>query len=153
MNLFEEESKTKSAKIPSSSPEAEEDSSACFGIHDSLTLKNNNDIQKLFRDDVFDGDLFDISQQEVDRAWEAENDDLASVSSRLSSSPERRGERRGQQQQQQHDSAEAEPTSSETLIVMTKTHDGSSREKGTSGLIVIHSASPVGSSLNTASAA
>ena len=145
MNLFEEESKTKSANIPSSSPE--EDSSACFGIHDSLTLKKYNDIQKLFRDDVFDGDLFDISQQEVDRAWEAENDDLASVSSRLSSSPERRGERRGQQ----HDSAE--PTSSETLIVMTKTHDGSSRERGTSGLIVIHSASPVGSSLNTASAA
>ena len=146
---FEEDSKSKSANIPSSSPQ--EDSFALFGIHDSLTLKKYKNIQKLVRDDFFDGDQLDMIdiEQEVNKAMEAEHDaDLASCP--LSgSSPRRRGERRGQP----HSPAEPTTTTSESLIVMTKTHDGSSRDRGTSDFIVIHNPSEVGSSFHNASAA
>ena len=151
---FEEDSKSKSANIPPSSPQ--EDSFALFGIHDSLTLKKYKNIQKLVHDDLlFDGDQLDMIdiEQEVDRAMEAEHDvDLASCPpSNISSPTRRRGERRGQPH---HSTAEpTTTTTSESLIVMTKTHDGGSRDRGTSGFIVIHNTSEVGSSYHNASAA
>ena len=151
---FEEDSKSKSANIPSSSS-PQEDSFALFGIHDSLTLKKYKNIQKLVRDDLlFDGDQLDMIdiEQEVDKAMEAEHDaDLASCPPSNSSPPRRRGERRGQP----HHSTAEPTTTSESLIVMTKTHDGGSRDRdrGTPGFIVIHNPSEVGSFLNNASAA
>ncbi len=141
----------------STSPEgdSEDTISALFGIYDSLTLKKYHNIQKLVRDDFFGGDdeldMIDIDiDQEVDRAMEAEhNVDLASCP-QPNSSPRRRGERRGYSSR----TTAIGSTTSETLIVMTKTHDGGSRDdRGTSGFIVIHNASEVGSSLNNASAA
>ena len=118
--------------------EPEEDSkstsiSAYFGIHDSLTLKKYKNIQKLVRDDFFDGDELDMIdiEPEVDRAMEAEHDaDYLASCPQCISSLRRRGERRGQPH------SPAEPTTtSESLIVMTKTHDGGSRDRGTSGFI------------------
>ena len=136
----------------STSPEEDSEDliSALFGIHDSLTLKKYHNIQKLVRDDFFGGDdeldMIDI-EQEVDRAMEAEhNADLASCP-QPNSSLRRRGERRG------YSSRTTGSTTSESLIVMTKTHDGGSRDRGTSGFIVIHNASEVGSTLHNASAA
>ena len=153
IKLFEPEEDSKST---SPEEDSEDAISAFFGIHDSLTLKKHHNVQKLVRDDFFGGDdeldMIDI-EQEVDRAimeMEAEHDaDLASCPHQPNSSLRRRGERRGQP----HSTAEPTTTTSESLIVMTKTHDGSSRDRGTSGFIVIHNASEVGSSLNNASAA
>ena len=149
IKLFEPEEDSKST-----SPEEDSEDAifAFFGIHDSLTLKKYH-TQKLVRDDFFGGDdeliMIDI-EQEVDRAMEAsEHDaDLASCP-QPNSSLRRRGERRG------YSSRTTGSTTSESLIVMTKTHDGGSRDRdrGTSSFIVIHNPSEVGSSLNNASAA
>ena len=138
LNLFEEESK--SANILSSSPE--DDPSAYFGIVDSLTLKQN--VPRLVLD-ASDGEHMDvdsdISQDEVDRAWE---DFDASWEHSISSvpsctTPKRSGVRRGRR-------VTAESSTSETLTVMTKTHDGASED----GFLVINNGS---TDVNTASAA
>ena len=149
IKLFEPEEDSKST---SPAEDSEDAISAFFGIQDSLILKKYHNIQKLVRDDFFDGDQLDMIdiEQEVDRAMEAEhNADLASCPL-SSSSPRRRGERRG------YSNRTTGSTTSESLIVMTKTYDGGSRDRdrGTSsGFIVIHNPSEVGSSLNNASAA
>ena len=132
--------------ILSSSPG--EHSFVYFGIHDSLTLKKQYDIPKLVHDEVSDGDQLDgdICQEEVDRAWEDFDSSwehgLSLSSARSSPRPKRSGVRRGRRDS-------AEPSASETLTVMTKTHDGACRD----GFIVIDNASDDGSSMNTASAA
>ena len=143
------------SKGTSPEEDSEDAISAFFGIHDSLILKKYHNIQKLVRDDFFGGDdeldMIDI-EQEVDRAimeMEAEHDaDLASCP-QPNSSLRRRGERRG------YSSRTTGSTTSESLVVMTKTHDGGSRDRdrGTSGFIVIHNPSEVGSSFHNASAA
>ena len=139
LNLFEEESK--SANIMPSSPEDD----PYFGIKDSLTLKQN--VPRLVLD-ASDGEHMDvdsdISQEEVDRAWE---DFDASWEHSISSvpsctTPKRSGVRRGRR-------VTAESSSSETLTVMTKTHDGASED----GFLVIDNGSAAGSRVNTASAA
>ncbi len=143
LQALEEDSN--STNILSSSPE--EDSLAYFGIHDSFTL-TQYDILKVVHDDISDRDKLDIdiSQQEIDRAWEAFDSswehDLASSCS--SKGPQRSGVRRGRH-------SDTAPSTSVTLTVMTKTHDGASRERGTSGFIEIDRS--VGSSSSTASAA
>ena len=121
ISLFEEESK--STDIPPPSPE--EDPLEVFGIHDSLSLEQYSRL-KLVRDN---GDQLD-TQQEV-----------GSTTPGPSTSLRRTGVRRGQQ-----DGAEASPT---TLTVMTKTHDGGSQERGTSGFIVICNTSALEPNLNT----
>lgn len=103
----------------------EEDPLEYFGIHDSLSLDQYARL-KLVRDD---GDQLD-TQQEV-----------GSTTPSPSTSLRRTGVRRGQQ-----DSAEASPT---TLTVMTKTHDGGSQERDTSGFIVICNTSALEPKLNT----
>ena len=148
LKAFEQDSKATNISSP---PEDDSlQSIAYYGICDSLTLKQY-DIMKLEGDDISDRDQFgiDISQQEVDKAWEAfdsswEHDVVAS--SRSSTTPKRSGVRRGRQDS-------AEPSTSVTLTVMTKTHDGSCREGGRSGFIEVGNASSVGCRLNTASAA
>ena len=123
ISLFEEESK--SADTPPPSPQ--EDPLEYFGIHDSLSLEQYARL-KLVRDD---GEQLD-TQQEVG----------TTTTSSPSKSPRRRGVRRGQQDS----SAEDSPT---TLTVMTKTHDGGSQERGTSGFIVICNTSAIEPNLNT----
>eukprot|EP00984_Skeletonema_dohrnii_P000539 scaffold171_cov149-Skeletonema_dohrnii-CCMP3373.AAC.11 len=148
LKAFEQDSK---ANNISSSPEDDSlQSLAYYGIYDSLTL-NRYDTMKLEGDDISDRDQFgiDISQQDVDKAWEAfdsswEHDVVAP--SRSSTSTKRSGVRRGRQDS-------AEPSTSVTLTVMTKTHDGACREGGRSGFIEVGNASSVVSSFNTASAA
>ena len=136
LNLFEEESK--SANILSSSPEDD----PYFGIKDSLTLKQNVPRLVLDASDVEHMDVdSDISQEEVDRAWE---DFDASWEHSISSvpsctTPKRSGVRRGRR-------VTAESSTSETLTVMTKTHDGASED----GFLVIDNGS---TDVNTASAA
>ena len=142
LKAFEEDST--SANILSSSSSPEEDFFAYFGIHDSLTLKKQIDIPKLIYDEVSDGDQLDtsdISQEEVDRAWEDFDSSWEHGLSSSSTRPKRGGVRRGRR-------GSAEPSASETLTVMTKTNDGACRD----GFIVIRTASDDESSVNNASA-
>lgn len=135
------------SSLPESSSSPEDDSFIYCGIYDSLTLPQY-DILKEVRDDFSDRDQLsiDTTQQEVDRAWEAFDSswehDLASSCS--SKSPKRSGVRRGT-----HD--DTTPSTSVTRTVMTKTHDGACRERGTSRFIEIVCSD--GPNSNTASAA
>ncbi len=116
----------------SSSPE--DDSFIYCGIFDSLTLPRY-DVLKEVGDDISDRDQLglDITQQEVDRAWDAFDSSWDELASSCSfKSPKRSGVRRGQDD-------DTSTSTSVTRTVMTKTHDGACRDRGTPRFIEIAS--------------
>jgi len=145
--LFEEDSMSFTNSSP---PEEDPSLSLSYGICDSLILQKYDSLKIVDRDDDIPEKEpvdIDISQQEVDTAWEAFDSSWEHevTSSRSPTSTIRSGVRRGRQ--------DGVDTFTEvTLTVKTKTHDGACRERGTSSADEIDIASSI-SSLNSESAA
>jgi hypothetical protein len=143
----------KSLDEGSVAPSSEEDYSALIlscGISDSLTLRKYEGLKLVdLNDDISQDEPVEIdnSQQEVDTAWEAFDSTWEHdvTSSRSPTSKMRSGVRRGRQ-----DSVDTCTVA--TLTVITKTHDGSCRQRGSPSFNENDNASSV-SSFNTESAA